>query len=102
MVGSLIAVSVLAIGLAAWILGGAGPAGPPDAAGWLARLARLEPAAIMFAGLALVTLIPVGQLVAALVAFIHQGDGRHAAVTAAVLAVVVGSAALALALGGAR
>lgn len=101
-IGSLLSAAVLAIGLAAWVLSGARHAGTPDAAEWLPRLGRLEPSAIMFAGLALVTLIPVAQLVAALAAFARQRDWRHTAVTAGVLAVVLISAGLALAIGGTR
>ena len=94
--GSIAAATVVALGLAAWFASGAGPAGAHGLQAWLDRLGRLEPAAVVFVGLVLVTLTPIVQLLAALVAFARLREWRHAGVAAAVLAVVLGSGVVAL------
>ena len=99
--GSIAAAAVLAVGFVAWLAAGAESAGGRGLAAWLARLGQLDPAAVMFVGLALVTFTPVAQLLAALVAFAGRREWRHAGVAAGVLAVVVGSAVVAVTLGGA-
>ena len=98
-IGSVAAGSILVAGLVGWLLAGAPRSTAVDIGSWIERLLVLDPAAVMFLGLALVTLTPVAQLIAALVGFATTGDRRHAALTGGVLAIVAGSAALALWIG---
>ena len=99
-VGSVLACAVLAMGVAAWLVTGGGPATGGDGFfAWLQGLSRFEPASVIFAGLLLVTLTPVAQLAAALIAFTRLREWRYALASAGVLAILVVSFAGALALG---
>lgn len=98
--GSVLACAVLAVGVGAWLVSGGRPAtGGDGIVAWLDGLSRLEPDSVIFAGLLLVTLTPVAQLGAALIAFTRLGEWRYALASAGVLAILVISFAGALALG---
>ena len=87
-VSSGVAVVVLAVGVAAWLLFGAHPAAARTPIEWLGAW----PIAIIGVGLLLVTLTPFVQLAAALGAFARTGERREALAAALVLAILLASA----------
>ena len=94
--GSLASAALLAVGLATWLVAGAPPAAPRTLPQWIDRLVALDPAAVVFIGIIAVTLTPVAQLLAAFAAFAQQREWRYAGVALSVLAIVVGSAVIAI------
>jgi uncharacterized membrane protein len=100
MAGVLTSAALIAIGFAAALvagwqatpLGGApSAAATTDFAGLTGRLATLEPLAISQLGLLVLLATPVARVAASVVGFLLEGDRLYAAITAAVLAVLLAS-----------
>ena len=61
------------------------------------RAARLDPTAVMQAGIALLLITPVLRILTALVSFLREGDYRYACISAGVFLIVIGSILLGVA-----
>jgi uncharacterized membrane protein len=94
-VGTTLAIGTVAVGVVAGLV--TGDASLPAGGGLAAQIAAGRPASIVALGLLLLTLTPIAQLLAAVAAFARQGERRYAAVSAAVLGLlVIGIAAAAI------
>lgn len=95
-VGTLIAVTLLAVGSVALLAAGGSPldlAPALDAARLLAGVAHLEPAALLWLGLLLVVVTPAARVVAALVGYLGGGERGMAAVAVLILIVIAAGVA---------
>lgn len=94
-IGTALAISAIALGVLAGLI--TGDASAPPGRGIGAQIGAGRPASIVALGLLLLALTPIAQLLAAIAAFIRQGERRYAAISATVLALlVVGIAAAAI------
>jgi uncharacterized membrane protein len=86
-VGTALAIGTIAVGVLAGLV--TGDASVPPDGGLGAQIGAGKPASIVALGLLLLTLTPIAQLLAAVAAFARQGERRYAAISAAVLGLLV-------------
>jgi uncharacterized membrane protein len=94
-VGTVAAVAIIALGVAVGVVGGEGLSIPAGGRGVLAEIAAGKPGSIVLLGIVVLTLTPVAQLTVAALAFGKAGERRYLLITLAVLALLVGSMAIA-------
>jgi uncharacterized protein DUF1634 len=93
--GTAVAIGTIAVGVLAGLV--TGDASVPPGHGLGAQIGAGRPASIVALGLLLLTLTPIAQLLPAILAFIRQGEGRYAVVSAILLGLLlIGIAAAAI------
>jgi uncharacterized membrane protein len=93
--GTVVAVAIIALGVAIGVVGGEGLEIATGSGGVLSEIAAGKPGSIVLLGIVVLTLTPVAQLTVAALAFGTAGERRYLLITLAVLALLLASLAIA-------